>query len=766
MYDAFISYSQANDSALAEALQSVLQRLGKAFYQRAALSIFRDVTALAPTPALWSLITSAMERSRFFIYIASPEAVSSLWVCREVDWWLTHKGTDNLIIVLADGTLVWNSDDVFLSPVGAPVLPTSLQRAFHTQPLWLDMRRYRYLAPSASKTDDEFISLVAGISAAIRGVPKETVFSDELRQQRKVLTIAWSTAGALGVLILIVALVASLAVYQRNRSEAILSKTTKTANGLVFDLSERFRNQLGDPDVALAILDQARQLTEELLESGEFRRELAVNRAAAIAGLSEIYNAKDDFTNAIVRANETIVALTNVQSKFDTDQVGREDFRVLMGIAFERLGDALLGQKRLNDAEQAYKTSLSYYEKQEMPSQGSAKSMRSVAVDLEKLGRLYLRRRDHIGALASFKASHKLRTTLAEGFSSAVNQHEQATRDLAISFGNLGSVLSFPENKSAYLSSVQLARDLLAAHPETFSYKEDLAVSLRELGESYAVAQQRPLATQAFQEAIVISGELTLCRPERSDLLMERIASVLGFWDVTDEPKDPSERLAALQGEADSSEAHLRRHSNSDGLKQTMSNLFLKISDQLVVSGRPADARQALQRAIELRKQVYFVDANALEARGHLYLKMSEAWVADKQPERALRESQEWLEFLRKAETVDENHMRDSYNSIAWYAVLSRRADLALSASAEALARDKEGELAIQANRAHALMIAQSTEDARSIYLANIGKTSKLGETWEAYLMKDFDVMRSFNIDSQLMRDIYDRFSASSTPHK
>ena len=50
LYDAFISYSHAKDKPLAAALQSVMQRLGKPWYRRRALRIFRDDTSLAATP--------------------------------------------------------------------------------------------------------------------------------------------------------------------------------------------------------------------------------------------------------------------------------------------------------------------------------------------------------------------------------------------------------------------------------------------------------------------------------------------------------------------------------------------------------------------------------------------------------------------------------------------------------------------------------------------------------------------------------------------
>ena len=44
IYDAFISYSHAKDKPIAAALQSVVQALGKPWYKRRALRLFRDDT--------------------------------------------------------------------------------------------------------------------------------------------------------------------------------------------------------------------------------------------------------------------------------------------------------------------------------------------------------------------------------------------------------------------------------------------------------------------------------------------------------------------------------------------------------------------------------------------------------------------------------------------------------------------------------------------------------------------------------------------------
>src|SRR5262245_66115802 len=139
VYDAFISYSHAKDKPIAAALQTVVQRLGKPWYQRRALRIFRDDTSLTATPHLWPSIEQALGDSRFLIFMASPEAAASPWVGKEIDYWLEHKSADTLLIALTDGALAWdNTSNDFIWSAATP-LPTVLKGRFGSEPKWVDL---------------------------------------------------------------------------------------------------------------------------------------------------------------------------------------------------------------------------------------------------------------------------------------------------------------------------------------------------------------------------------------------------------------------------------------------------------------------------------------------------------------------------------------------------------------------------------------------------------------------------------------------------
>jgi hypothetical protein len=175
-----------------------MQRLGKAWYRRRALRLFRDDTGLSATPELWGSIEQALGHSRFLILIASPDAASSSWVDKEVAHWLEHNGLSTLLIALTDGELVWNAAAGNFLWAETPTLPPTLKGRFASEPFWIDLRPYR---DNASPRDANFADLAADFAATIHGMPKEDLLSQEVRQQRRALRLAWSAVAALVLLL-------------------------------------------------------------------------------------------------------------------------------------------------------------------------------------------------------------------------------------------------------------------------------------------------------------------------------------------------------------------------------------------------------------------------------------------------------------------------------------------------------------------------------------------------------------------------------------
>jgi WD40 repeat protein/regulator of protease activity HflC (stomatin/prohibitin superfamily) len=187
-YDGFLSYSHAADDLLAPRLQAGLQRFAKPWWKRRALRVFRDEASLTANPHLWSSITDALDNSGWFVLLLSPDAAQSEWVNREIDYWTEHKDPGRILPVVTDGEFGWADGDV-----AGDAVPSSLRGVFTDEPRWVDLR----FARTESQLDlrhTKFRDAVADIAAAVRGVAKDELESEEIRQHRRTVRTAW-TAG-------------------------------------------------------------------------------------------------------------------------------------------------------------------------------------------------------------------------------------------------------------------------------------------------------------------------------------------------------------------------------------------------------------------------------------------------------------------------------------------------------------------------------------------------------------------------------------------
>jgi hypothetical protein len=197
VYDAFISYSHGKDRHIAAALQRAIQTLGKPWYRRRALWVFRDDTSLSAAPGLWGAIEQALSKSRYLILLASPEAADSAWVGKEVEYWLAHKSADTLLIALTGSDLAWDAHARDFHWSAATPLPPVLKRRIADEPKWVDLRPFRDKRTLRRQRSRKFANLTADLAAAIHGIPKEELLTEEIRQKKWDLRLVSALAAVL-----------------------------------------------------------------------------------------------------------------------------------------------------------------------------------------------------------------------------------------------------------------------------------------------------------------------------------------------------------------------------------------------------------------------------------------------------------------------------------------------------------------------------------------------------------------------------------------
>lgn len=225
-YDAFISYSHKRDVPLAKALQDGLRELLSKRITRnifkARTKVFRDKTSLAACSDLSEHIQEALSRSRYFVYLASPEAAASPWVREEIAYWLENRPLDRMLIALSAGTIVWGEGDFDWARTTA--LPEELRGVFSRAPLWVDFSRFRDADHYDMSSGSPFRDLVATVAAPLHGLRKDELDSQDLHLQQKARRI-WRVVGGAGAALGVIALVAGGLAYDQYGTASARART-------------------------------------------------------------------------------------------------------------------------------------------------------------------------------------------------------------------------------------------------------------------------------------------------------------------------------------------------------------------------------------------------------------------------------------------------------------------------------------------------------------------------------------------------------------
>jgi hypothetical protein len=212
VYDVFLSYVD-DDRPVAVGIQRSLHQIGRRVGQLRSLRVFRDPADLTASPDLWGKVTEAMDRSRYMIALLSPRAAASAWANKEVEYWLAHRGPDQVMLVVADGQLTWDEDGARFDPdCSNAALPVLTQPGvWEAQPFYVDVSDDAPWDPAAPM----FREKVTNLAAPIHGKTKDHLASEDLREQRRYRRLRSAAVAGLVVLTVFSIVSAMIAIDQR-----------------------------------------------------------------------------------------------------------------------------------------------------------------------------------------------------------------------------------------------------------------------------------------------------------------------------------------------------------------------------------------------------------------------------------------------------------------------------------------------------------------------------------------------------------------------
>ena len=182
-YKAFISYKYTTSRVFAQNLELAIKAYAKPIWAPP-MRIFRDEKYLSPGLNLPNMIEDGLNQSEYLIYLASPEAVASVWVEDEFKRWLQKDpALEKLIIVLTDGSIAYDSKSKKIDWQNTNVLPEILKNTLVYVPFYIDCHTFQN-EDVQTLGNAEFKRAINQIHARIMGIDPIEMSGIEVKQYR------------------------------------------------------------------------------------------------------------------------------------------------------------------------------------------------------------------------------------------------------------------------------------------------------------------------------------------------------------------------------------------------------------------------------------------------------------------------------------------------------------------------------------------------------------------------------------------------------
>jgi tetratricopeptide (TPR) repeat protein len=591
---------------------------------------------------MWPSIEGALTQSRFLILVASPESAASPWVNKEIAYWLDRKSIDTLLIALTDGELVWSRAAGDFDWHTDTPLPRVLAGCFKFEPKWVDLRAHR---DDANPGNARFIEHVANFAATIRGMPKEDLFSLEVLQQRRALTLAWSAAGTLAVLIAVASWqwwkaesAKETTALQRDIAVRNFTVAKRAADVVVFGAVKAVGNLQGmQVETMRQILHTSQSMLDALAQAAPDDLELQNSRASMLADFAVIYARAGDTTRARSAAEESLKIMrklvvaepsnvewlhgvgTSLNKIGDTRQAAGDTAGALaaylewlatmrqlialnpdnarwkldLSMSLNNVGGGHIATGKRVEALAAYEESLSVIRELAASDPENKEWQSSLSLSLSGLGDVRMIVGDSRAALAAYEEGLTVGRKLTDdGVSRRLNVSALLVRIGAVHLAQS----DWSAALEAYTESLTIMRILSAADPSNAARQYDLSITLEHLGDARRGAADHIGAIAAFDESLAIRRKLAAANPGNADALRGVSLSLNRIGDMQQTTGD---RTAALKASEESLAIIRKLVATNPDNTQWQSDLVVSLSKVGAISD-PPQANAALREALTI----------------------------------------------------------------------------------------------------------------------------------------------------------------------
>jgi hypothetical protein len=186
--DIFPSYSRRSDHVRLSHLHDRLRLVVMPRWRQERLTVFRyrNLPKTSDSEQLDPTIREAMDHAAWFMLLASVSSAASIWVGKEIEYWLDRNGTDRMMLVVTEGGYAWDAATGDFDTRKSSAVHSALRGVFTREPPRFDMR-WMTTGPWCVSVDRRLTQLATGIAALVLGCDEEKVLLDPAAGRRLML---------------------------------------------------------------------------------------------------------------------------------------------------------------------------------------------------------------------------------------------------------------------------------------------------------------------------------------------------------------------------------------------------------------------------------------------------------------------------------------------------------------------------------------------------------------------------------------------------
>lgn len=449
------------------------------------------------------------------------------------------------------------------------------------------------------------------LTAEVRAFVQRSIAADRAERNRRARFQRRVSAGAVAAALLMAGIGAFAwhqwreAVTAKQHAEDTLAAATRTANALVFDLAQKFKNSVGIPLTLIRdILDRAQLLLDDLSKGGAATPEMLRTKAVALVEVAESLQKAGDTKGA----REAAAASLGIVEKLAASHPARADLQRDLSAALEKMADIASSLGDRVGALANHEKSLAIREKLLAADPARTNWQRDLSVSLEKIAGVLLAGGERAGALANYQMSMAIREKLAAADPARTEWQSSISRSLE----NIADVLWTGGDRAGaltnYQKSLAIREKLAAADPARSDWQSGLSATLQKIADVQLAAGNRAEALGYHEKSLAIRERLAAADPARTDWQSGVAASLERLADMLWGGGDRTGALANHQKSLGIREKLAAADPAGTGWQTDVSVSLERIADLLSAAGDRAGALANYQKSLAIREELAGAD--------------------------------------------------------------------------------------------------------------------------------------------------------------